>query len=184
MKSKLLLSEDHATIQRALNVLEAMILQVECGHQANEGDVKHVVEFLKSFGDSHHQGMEENVLFPALLRGRSQKNYTELCPLIFEHNRQRTLIAGIANSMASRKARDFVYYGSHLVQILRQHLKDEDEVLLALMASTLSPADDEKVFRDMKAYDREWQEKDLLVILSSLDNLESKYLRKALIAAI
>lgn len=183
MKAKNLLVEDHGRIVRALNVLEEMAARVQRGQKPNEKDVTAVVEFLMGFGDSHHQGKEELVLFPALLRDRGQKNYRKLCHLVFEHNRQRSLIDGIADSMLTRKRNDFVYCATQLVKILRTHLKEEDDVLFPLLASTLSPADDERVVLEMKEYDREWQDKELSGMLRSLDNLESKYLRKALTAA-
>lgn len=182
MKSRGVLLEDHSQILRALNVLEEMALRVQRWEEPNEKDVKGIVAFLKGFADTHHQGREELVLFGALLRDCGQKNYRELCSLIFEHNRQRSLIDGIANSMFTRKKNDFVYYANHLVKILRMHLKEEDEVLLPLMELTFSPADDDRVARDMKAYDRQWQDKELPGLLRSLDKLESKYFRKGTVA--
>jgi hemerythrin-like domain-containing protein len=141
------------------------------------------VEFLEGFGDSHHQGREEFVLFPALLRDRGQKNHHELSHLIFEHNRQRSLTAGIADSMLTRKRKDFVYYASHLVKILRAHFKEEENVLFPLMQSTLSSTDDKGVVRAMKEYDRQWQDRELSGLLQRLEKLESTYCRKALAAA-
>jgi hemerythrin-like domain-containing protein len=182
MKSRNLLLEDHGHILRALDVLDEMAARAQRGQAPDEKDVKGVVEFLTGFGDSHHQAKEECVLFPALLRDRGQKNYRELCHLVFEHNRQRSLIGGITDSMRSRKTKDFVYCATNLVKILRTHLKEEDDVLLPLMESTLSPADDDRVVRDMKAYDREWQDKELSGMFRSLHNLESKYLRRAITA--
>jgi hemerythrin-like domain-containing protein len=182
MKSRSLLLEDHRQILRVLNVLEEMAARAQRGQEPNDMDVKGVVEFMKDFGDSRHQGKEESVLFPALLQGQGQKNYRELCHLIFEHNQERTFIRRLADSMMTGKRKDFVYFASHLVRILRSHLKEEDEVLLPLMKETFSAADDERVARDMKTYDRQWQEEDLAGVLLSLDNLESKYCRKLLMA--
>jgi hemerythrin-like domain-containing protein len=180
MKSRDLLLGDHAQILRVLNVLEEMAVRVQRAQEPNENDVKGVVEFLKGFGDNHHQGKEECILFPALLRGQGQKNHRELTSLIFEHNRQRSLIDGLADSMLTRKSRDFVYYARQLVKLVRTHLKEEEDVLFPLMESTLLPADDERVVQDMKTYDRQWQERELSGMLQTLENLESKYCRKAL----
>jgi len=180
MKARTLLLEDHRQILRVLNVLEEVTARVQRGQKPNEKDVKGVVEFLKGFGDSLHQGKEETILFPALLLGPGQKNHRKLGHLIFEHNQERTLINRLADSMMTRKIKDFVYFGGHLVTILRSHLREEDEVLLPLMKETFSAADDERVARDMKTYDRRWQDGDLAGMLRSLDGLESKYCRKLL----
>jgi len=178
MKSRNVLLADHSQILRALTVLEEMALRVQRWQEPNEKDVKSLVAFLRGFADTHHQGREEFVLFPALLRDCGQKNYRELCSLIFEHNRQRSMIDGIADSMFTRKKKDFVYYANNLVKILRSPLKEEDEFLFPLMELTFSPADDERVAHDMKVYDHQWQEKELPGLLRSLDKLASKYFSK------
>jgi hemerythrin-like domain-containing protein len=183
MKSINLVLEDHRHILRATNVLEEMVGRVQRGQKPNGRDVNDVLLFLKGFGVRRHQAMEEGVVFPALLRGRGQKNFNEFCGLIFEHNRQRYLIEGIDAAMVTKSIKDFIHFASRLVIILRTHIQQEGEVLIALMHSMLSPSDDENLARDIEAHDRLWQEKEVPGLLRRLDTLETKYCRKALSSA-
>src|SRR4029453_7614220 len=122
----------------------------------DETDVRKLLEFLDGFGDRIHQGREEGILFPALLRDRAQKNYQELSSLIFEHDRQRSLIAGLQDAMLTRTNRDFMYCANRLVQILRQHIQEEEKTLFPLVGSTFSRDDDARVVEDMKTQDKAW----------------------------
>ena len=179
MKSTALLLEDHRHLLRALSVLEEMAKRAQRGESLNERDVEDLLEFFRSFGDRHHQGKEEGVLFPELLQDRAQKNYQELDHLIFEHDRDRSLIEGLQDSILTKNAKDFVYCAGRLIEILRAHIHKEDEVLFALVDSTLTPSQDERVAQDMKSYDQLWQDKELSGLLAQLDHLESKYVVKA-----
>ena len=82
--------------------------------------------------------------------------------------------------MLTKNTRDFVYSAKRLNDILRAHIKEEEEVLFPLVESTLSPAEDERVLREMKAFDTAWQDSKLSSQLRSLANMESKYLSKAI----
>ena len=178
MKSTALLLEDHQHMLRALSVLENMALLAERGQLPDESDVKELLEFLDGFGDRTHQGREENILFPALLRDREQKNYQELSSLIFEHNRQRSLIDGLQDAMLTRTNKDFVYCANRLVEILRQHIHEEEKTLFPLVDSTFSRDDDASVAEDMKTQDKAWLDKNVPRLLRQLDNLTAKYSMK------
>jgi hemerythrin-like domain-containing protein len=114
-----------------------------------------------------------------LLQGPGQKNYRELCTLIFEHNRQRSLIEGLQDSALAKKTEKFVFYATRLTGILRTHIQQEEDILFPLVDATLSAAEDDRVVTAMKAYDKQWQDRELPGLLGKLDRLEAEYLRKA-----
>ena len=176
MKSTDLLLEDHKNILGALDVLAEIAGRAERGQIVNQEDVESILDFLKGFGDQHHQGKEEHLLFPALLRDRAQKNYPELCALVFEHDRHRSLVEGLSESMVTKHTKDLVYYAKRLNEILRAHIKQEEEGLFPLVDSALSTAEDEIVALDMQAYDSVWQERELSTQLRKLADMKSKYL--------
>jgi len=178
MKSTTLLIEDHKHMLRALRVLEAISMSAECGHPTNESDVRDIVEFLVGFGDRIHQGREESILFPALLRDNAQKHYPELYGLIFDHNRQRSLIEGLQESMLSKEKKVFVYCARRLVGILRHHIQEEEDSLFPLANSTLSPDEDACVAADMEAQDKAWHDENIPRLFRRLDCLEANYCTK------
>jgi hemerythrin-like domain-containing protein len=177
MKSTELLVEDHRHMLAALDILVEMASRSAI-EGLNDADVECVLRFFKDFGDRHHQGIEESILFPAVLQDKTQKNYHKLCGLIFEHNRQRSIMEGLQDSMLTRNKKDFAYYAGSLNEIVRAHIREEEEVVFPLVQSTLSAADDERVVQEMKAYDAVWQEKELAAQVRRLADLELKYLRR------
>ena len=179
MKSTALLLDDHKYILRVLEVLEEMATRARHGQEPDGQDLKDILEFLERFCDRIHQGREEGILFPALLRDRSQKNYPKLSSLLFDHNRERFLVQGLQESLLASSRRDFVFCATRLVEVLREHINEEEATLFPLADSTFSHADDAQIAADMKGFDKLWQDKMFPALLSRLDELESKYLGKA-----
>jgi hemerythrin-like domain-containing protein len=178
MKSTTLLMEDHKIILRVLKVVEAMAANVEGGDKIVADDVKDILTFLEGFGDRLHQDREESILFPALLAGRGQQHYKELCHLTFEHNRQRFLAEGLQDSAIGRNSKEFVYCARRMVEVLREHIQDEETTLFPLVDATISPATDETVVRDMKAHQEQWQNEEFPRLLRRIKKLEAKYVPK------
>ena len=176
MKSTDLLRKDHTHLLDALHILGEMAALAERSQIVDQKDVEELLSFLKGFGDRHHQGKEESVLFPALLNDRAQKNYHALCALVFQHNRERSLVEGLWESMATKHTKDFVFLATRLNEILRSHIKEEEEVLFPLVDASLSRVEDVSVASEMQAYDKVWQETQLSAQLGKLGDLKAKYL--------
>jgi hemerythrin-like domain-containing protein len=179
MKSITLLLEDHRQIARAVDILEEMATGAKHGLELHDNDVTALMQFMVCFGDRIHQGREEGVLFPALMANPGQGNYSKLTSLGFDHQRQRYLIQGIQESAGREDKKDFVFCATRLVEIVREHLKEEETILFPLAATLLSPDDDERVASDMEAYDKHYENEKLPGLLCSLGDLEAKYLGKA-----
>jgi hemerythrin-like domain-containing protein len=176
MKATALLTEDHQQIRRALDVLAQMSAKTTQGGTFDAADAQYLLEFLKQFADRHHQGKEEGVFFPALLQDRNQKNYPSLCALIFEHNRERSLVEGFEEAIRTHKAKDFSFYADRLVEVLRTHIQKEQDDLFTLADSVLNAKQDERVALEMRDYERSWQEAELPQLLRRLAELEAVYL--------
>lgn len=177
MKSTDLLFEDHQYIRRALDVLEDMAIRARHGQEPDEHDLKDILEFLERFCDRIHQGREECIFFPALLR--DQKSYQQSSALNLDHERERFLVQGLQDSLLASSRKSFVFCAIRLVEVLRRHIGEEEGKLFPVAELVLSKADDERLAREMNEYDRLWQEQRFADILTRLADLESKYLGKA-----
>ena len=177
MKATRLLKEDHRQILRALNVLEQMAGRAERGEILAETDAEDILAFFHAFADRHHQGKEEAILFPALLRDPDQRHYKQLRHMIFEHNQERSLAVGLEEAIRTKKTRDFVFCACQLAERLRAHIEKEDRILFELADSVLSPAEDEEIAAAMEDFERQWQQRVLSGLLRRLDELESEYTR-------
>ena len=176
MKTTALLKEEHEYIVRAMNVLENMAVRIVRGELADSNDRESILSFLRSFLDDHHQTKEEFILFPALLRASHGDDHECLCKLIFEHNRERSLVEGIEEAMATRKTEDFVYYAHRFVDIVRSHVADEEKNLFQHADALLSPEEDERMVREIGLFDTPAQRRTLIALLKGLATLELKYL--------
>jgi hemerythrin-like domain-containing protein len=175
MKATALLTEEHQVIRRALDVLAQMSARAtQCG-AFDATSAQDLLEFLRLFADRYHQGKEEGVFFPALLQDRNQKNYPSLCALVFEHNRERSLVEGLEEAIRSCKSKDFIYYADRLVEVLRSHMDKEEGDLFTLANSTLDNRQDERTEIEMRNYERSWQETDLARLLGRLTELEAAF---------
>lgn len=176
MKATRQLKEDHGLILKALDVLEEMAARVRRKQPLEQEDTLDLLAFLQGYADRHHQGPEEGVLFPALLRDVEQKHYGRVCTMILKHNRERSLAAGLEESIRSKKAQDFVYCASQLIDNLRSHILEEDPFLFALVEKALSPEEDARVAVEMESFDRVWREHALPDLLRRLNKMQSDYI--------
>jgi len=168
------LKEDHKHIRRALSVLSRMAAASQRG-RLKLTDAGDIVGFLRAFSDAHLMTREEEVVFPALLRGSAQRNYPRLCRFIFEHNRERTLVNGLEEAIRSGRSEDFAHYATRLVEVMESHIDKEAPELLELVDATLSDGEDERLAAELRNYDRRRRETILCGILKKLESLEARY---------
>lgn len=173
------LEDDHQLILRSLRILDEMTERCEQCRRISAEDADRLVQFLKGFADRFHQGKEEGVLFPALLKDPSQKHHMDLAADIFQHDRQRSLIDGLEESVHTGNVNEFIYFSRRLSLFLRDHIQDEEQDLFELIKSVLSPEEDKAVNAGMQRYELLWQNVNLQRLIQSLMDLETQYLPKS-----
>jgi hemerythrin-like domain-containing protein len=178
MKTTKVLMDEHKHILRALNVLEQMAECAERGETVGNRDVEDILRFLKMFADDHHQGKEESVLFPAMLKASQPVQVAALNQMIFEHDQERSLVEGLEDALRTNQGSEFVYFAERLIHILRTHIYKEDHVLFELADSILSEEQDAQAARELDKYNLAWKEKALDGLLERLQRLEWKYLAR------
>jgi len=132
--------QDHATIRTGLDILDMMLTAMEEGGRIEIADAVRMVSFLHVFADEYNQTLEENILFPLLLRATPDDN--PLLEMILEHAEQRRLLSYIDDALKSKRAMDFVRMSRRLAQLLRNHFKEEDIILCDLAQRSLSSDED------------------------------------------
>jgi len=143
MKCIDLIIQDHATIRKGLDILDMMVTAMEEGGRIEIADAVGMVNFLQLFADEYHQRMEENILFPLLLRATPDDN--PLQQMILDHAEERTLLSHIDAALRAKRAMDFVRMSRRLGQLLKNHLNEEDMVLYDLAERSLSIEEDTTV---------------------------------------
>jgi hemerythrin-like domain-containing protein len=175
MKATSLLMEEHRYILRCLEVIREMADCVANGEDLEHRDVDCVLDFLRVYGDRHHQEKEESVLFPALMKATHDEEHHCICQITFEHNQQRSLLDGIEEALRSRKGDDFVYYARRLSELVRAHLRCEEDEVFKRVDAILSAEEDDRIARELAAYDSPYLAEQLRELLKRLVVLEIKY---------
>src|SRR5688572_19069826 len=98
MKTTTFLMQEHKIILRALDVLDAMSALINKTGTAEHRDVEQLLDFLRWFGDAHHQAKEEAVLFPAL-RSASASQNRAVEHMNLEHQQERALIESLEKDL-------------------------------------------------------------------------------------
>jgi len=175
MRATRILMEEHRYILRSLEVISEMADRTANGEDVDYRDVDGILQFLQAFGDDHHQEKEESILFPALLKASNAEEHECLCRITFEHNQQRSLLEGIEDALRSRKGNDFVYYARRLAELVRAHISSEDDEVFKRADAILSPEEDDRIAKELAAYDTPHRAERLRELLKRLAALEYKY---------
>ncbi len=172
------LIQEHRIILRAVFVLFAMADRAKEGAMPDANDVESLLNFFRRFGDEHHQGKEETVLFPALRNTDVGKTNGPLRQMMFEHDQERSLIEGLENALHTKHPDDFAYYSRRLADVLSNHIYKEDNILFDLVEKTITREDDGRLELDMEKVDRSMAPGLHDELVRDVTRLEWKYIGK------
>lgn len=143
------LAENHRMIEKVLLCLEKAADRLDNGQDIRPGFFIDVISFNKGFIEIVHQKAEEGVLFEAMIdHGLSQKD-PSLTMVILEHEQSRLYIRRMRSAVerwqtGSKTARrDVIRNALGFVNLLRQHMQDEDDKLYP-MAEKIIPLESQK----------------------------------------
>lgn len=165
------LSQEHKIILGALDVLDQMAVRVEHDQPVEAHDIDALLRFLRAFADDHHQGEEESALFPELMR-TSAAAQPAVRQLLFEHDRERSLVEGLQDSLCTKKGVEFSQFAGRLTDLLRNHIRKEDKILFEIVERCLTTEQDERVTTELNRFQINSD------LLSDLRRLEWTYLRR------
>jgi hemerythrin-like domain-containing protein len=181
-----LLAAEHQAIRRALNVLESMRDKMQHGYSVDIHDVNALLLFLHCFADGCHQGKEESILFPALKqslqnpnRGDSRFLTLDLESLLGEHKQERDLIQKTQTALFARQGSDFADQSRRLIDLLVEHIVQEERILLPMAEQILTPQEAIAAGMQMQEANASFGECQVTLLLDMLKRLEDKFLSKA-----
>ena len=171
MKCTDVLIKEHKIILRALDVVDQMAARVAEHQPVDVEDVETLLQFLRKFADDVHQAKEESALFPELMR-TSAATEPALKQMLFEHDKERSLVEGLEDSLRTKKGVEFAQFASRLTDLLRNHIHKEDFILFEIVDRSLSPEQDDRVTAALNQFQISPE------LLADLRRLEWTYLRR------
>jgi len=142
-----ILSQEHRAIEEKLNALEAEVVGSSGDASFRPEFFEEALDFFRHFADGCHHAKEENLLFPLLKERGLPAHGGPIGVMLAEHDEGRAYLKAIGENLAaagqgSAAARQQVYANAAAyIQLLRNHIYKEDNVLFRLARTLLEPDD-------------------------------------------
>ncbi len=172
-----ILMSEHRVIERVLNALERMLWT----ETVDEEFVRRAVDFFRNFADGCHHAKEEQALFPALERAGIPRNGGPVGVMLDEHEEGRLLLATMMNHVKaaateSQDAEKVKRAAARYIEMLREHIQKEDNVLFVMADQVLPPEAQLGVLRKFEHIEeeegREGRDEQYLKIADELESWE------------
>jgi len=147
------LRDEHRVIEKVLDAMERQLPREPIDREF----FRQAIEFLRNFADGCHHAKEEVELFPVLESAGIPREGGPIGCMLHEHAQGRLLIGVIADNLDAAAhgdaaaAQDLHRAAAAYIDLLRQHIAKEDNVLFVLADEALGPQE-QRLMRE--AFDR------------------------------
>jgi hemerythrin-like domain-containing protein len=142
-----ILRKEHDAILRMLEVTEEAARRLDAGRPVAPETLAGLLEFFRLFADRCHHGKEEDLLFPLLEKKGLPRAGGPVGVMLYEHEEGRALIRGMAEAAEAygggdaAAARRWARAARGYVDLLRDHIAKENNVLFVMAENLLTPAE-------------------------------------------
>lgn len=149
MRATEILKNEHRVIETVLDCLEVIVARALTEGKLEADAASQALDFLKAFADGCHHAKEEGFLFPMLERKGFQRDGGPTGVMLHEHAIGREEIAAMAQSLEEaalgrpESLRRFAAHARTYIDLLRQHIFKENQVLFPMADRALTSADQE-----------------------------------------
>lgn len=152
MKATQQLKDEHEGIKLMLRIMEKISKAIEQGEEPNVAHYERIIDFLKGFADKCHHGKEEDVLFPELVKHGISNEGGPVGVMLNEHQKGREYIKALADALEEFKAgnksaaKGIAEASTGYVQLLRNHIEKENNVLFMMADKVLNEKEQSEIF--------------------------------------
>lgn len=143
MQATDILMEEHRVIERVLTSLERAAVRLDNGEAVRTAFFIDAADFITGFADGCHHRKEEGALFTALVDAGMPRQVGPVAVMLAEHDQGRAYTRGMRAAAerlqaGDRSARaDVVKNALGYVDLLRQHIGKENEILFPMAAQMI-----------------------------------------------
>jgi hemerythrin-like domain-containing protein len=155
------LMNEHRTIERVLDALDAFADEVRRRGGTDKAELARFVTFFREYADALHHHKEEDVLFEAMIDHGFPREAGPVGVMLHEHVQGRALVGVLAEKSAgpgewSDDDRQDLADAAHAFSdLLHAHIQKEDRILYPMAEQRLPPDALEAVGEACAAQDRE-----------------------------
>ena len=149
MKATEILASEHRVIEQVLECLEKMADRCAVLGVVDAESATKAIDFFRHFADHCHHGKEEQHLFPLLETRGFPRETGPTGVMLTEHEQGRRILRGLADAVEGAAAGEtmaaerFVANAQAYINLLREHIRKEDERLFVMADHALSHEDQE-----------------------------------------
>ncbi len=154
-----ILMDEHRVIERVLDAVERMVME----RAFDLPFLEQALDFFRNYADGCHHAKEEHELFPAMEQAGVPRDGGPIGCMLHDHDEGRAHIRMICAHMTAAAGDDDVarktVYREILayVNMLRQHILKEDNVLFMMAENLLDAKQKESILRGFEKLDRDPQ---------------------------
>ncbi|MEL9941068.1 MAG: hemerythrin domain-containing protein [Ignisphaera sp.] len=161
LRSIELLMNDHRVIEKALQLLENSVIKLQQGKNVDRKVFETLITFFKLFADRCHHGKEESAFFPTLERLGIPKEGGPIGVMLYEHDMGRRYIKNLEDSIEkfysgdASALQDIVENAYGYINLLRNHIFKEDNILFQLATQVLDYDTDRELVEEFERIEEE-----------------------------
>ncbi len=146
-----ILRQEHDAILRMLDATEEVARRLGNRESVEPQVLEHLLEFFRLFADRCHHGKEEDLLFPLLEKKGMPRGGGPIGVMLMEHDHGRGLIGQMASAGEEYATGDssaglrWAAAAADYVELLREHIAKENEVLFVMAERMLTPAEQQEL---------------------------------------
>ncbi|TAH36417.1 MAG: hemerythrin [Planctomycetota bacterium] len=149
-----ILRAEHEIILTVLDCLEKVADNSTRAGALDRRSAHDILDFLGTLADRCHHGKEERCLFPALVKKGLPQDAGPVAVMLAEHEQGRAAIAGMRAAVVACGRKDsqaverFNAHARAYVQLLREHIAKENNVLFPMADGMLTEAEQAALLRE------------------------------------
>jgi hemerythrin-like domain-containing protein len=161
MEATDILMSEHRVIEHVLTVLDTAAQRLEQDQAVRAGFFLDAADFIKGFADGCHHRKEEGVLFESMVAHGMSRSGGPIAVMLADHEQGRSFTRGMREAAQNLEAGDASARGAIItnargyVNLLRQHIMKEDNILFPMANRVIPLADQPQVARDFERVEHE-----------------------------
>lgn len=185
MNGILLMVEEHKYIKRMLQVIRKASYGILQGKALNYEDFAKMIDFVRSYADTHHHGKEEKMLFNRMVdeMGGAAEKLVKYGMLV-EHDMGRLHMKELEEALLKVKGGDdeakidVIANAVSYASLLYRHIDKEDSLVYPFAEKGLEKTTLDTINKECEAFEKSMEEQKVQgKYLALLEELEGKYVR-------
>lgn len=164
------LVDEHLVIKQLLAFIPDIINNLDLSTEEGRQTVRSTVDFIRSYADKYHHAKEEEILFKYFDPGLDI-----LKVMLEDHETARAHVRAILGSLDKSDAKGIADHLNAYRELLKEHIKREDEILYPWIERNLSTSQIGQLFSQFTDVDQSTDSKAIDASLKFIETLEKRY---------